>query len=186
MGRRERCVLVIGEDAELATALRDRLDRAYVTVLDARPGEELDAIRGCSPWPWLVVGAGAGPGAAVFAELARSPILVVWRVPAPLGLPAHAVTATSFSSLVGAVQAALHATVAGMRLAIGGGVEMPGGAHVANAALEALVSSHPRPLAVRRQLAQSAARALELHGVGLAPRPAPAGDAMVLAPMAAG
>ena len=184
MRRGERCVLVIGEDAELATALRGRLDRAYVTVLDTRPGEQLEAIRDCTPWPWMVVGTGARLDDSVLAALQSSPILLVWRAPAPPGLPLHAVVATRFSNLVAAVQGALPATVAGMRLAIGGGVEMPSGAHVANAALEALVSSHPRPLAARRHLAQSAARALEQHGVAVTPRVT--GETVVLAPAATG
>jgi hypothetical protein len=182
MGGSERSVLVVGDDAQLACALRDRLDRAYVTVVEVRPGEELDAVRACRPWPWMVVGAGTGVDGEVLGDLARSPILVVWRAPAPLGLPGHSLVCARFPSVVGAVEAALGATFAGMRLAIGGGVEMPGGAHVANASLEALLSSHPRPIAVRPQLARSVARVLAQHGVAVRARLSHAGGAVALSP----
>jgi hypothetical protein len=41
----ERTALVVGDDPELAVALRDRLDRAYVTVREVRTSEALVAVR---------------------------------------------------------------------------------------------------------------------------------------------
>jgi hypothetical protein len=165
-----RTVLVVGDDAELATALRDRLDRAYVTVVEVLPGEELAAIRSCRPWPWMVVGAGEHVDPRVLTELGRGPTLLIWRAPPPPGLPARAIAADRFTVVVGTVATALGAEVAGMHLAIGSGVDMPDGGHVANACLEALVASHPRPLVAPSRLVRSAARALAAHGVPLRPR----------------
>jgi hypothetical protein len=180
LGGGQRSVLVVGDDPELATALRDRLHRAYVTVIEVPPGAELGAILGCRPWPWMVVGAGEQIDAAVAADLGRKPTLVVWRGSQPPGLPAHTISASRFTEVVGTVATALGAEVAGMSLAIGSGVDMPGGAHVANACLEALVASHPRPLFAPSRLARSAALALAAHGVPLRPRTT-AGGGIVLA-----
>jgi hypothetical protein len=179
---RERSVLVVGDDAELATALRDRLDRSYVTVIEVPAGEELEAIRACRPWPWMVVGAGTQVDAGVATELGRSPTLVVWRGSPPPGLPAHAIAAARFTEVAGTVATALGAAVAGMTLAIGSGVDMPDGSHVANACLEALVASHPRPLFAPPRLVRSVASALAAHGVPLRPRSTTSGGT-VLAPV---
>lgn len=174
-----RRILVVGDDAELATALRDRLARAYVTVVEVRGGEELEALRGCRPWPWMVVGSGGQVEGAFAAELRRCPALVVWRPSPPPGLPAHAIAAGRFSELAGIVATALDAEVAGVRLAIGSGVDLPGGGFVANACLEALVASHPRPLFAPARLLRSASRALAVHGVPLRLRAAPGGGAVL-------
>jgi hypothetical protein len=175
----ERRVIVVGDDTELATALRDRLDRAYVTVIEVPRGGELEAIRACRPWPWMVVGAGANVDAAVAAELGRGPTLLVWRGSPPAGLPAHAIAADRFTVVAGTVATALGAEVAGMRLAIGSGLDMPDGRHLASPCLEALVASHPRPLFAPSRLTASAARALAAHGVPLRPRPAPGGGTVL-------
>jgi hypothetical protein len=66
-----------------------------------------------------------------------------------------------------------------MRLAIGSGVDMPDGGHVANACLEALVASHPRPLFAPSRLVRSTARALAAHGVPLRPRSTADGGVML-------
>lgn len=180
LGGGHRSVLVVGDDAQLATALRDRLDRAYITVVEVPPGEELEAIRGCRPWPWMLVGAGGQIDAGVAIELGRNPTLVVWYGSKPQGLPAHATAAARFTDVVGTIATALGAQVAGMSLAIGSGVDMPGGGHVANACLEALVASHPRPLFAPSRLMRSTARALAAHGVPLRPQ-STAGGGIVLA-----
>lgn len=179
--RRERVLLVVGPEAELASSLRDRLDRRYVTVVDARPGEEIDAIGWCHPWPWMVVGSGDDLSAALTAELGRGPILLVWRGQPPRGLPTHALATRSFGDLVVSVEAALGAVVAGMRLAIGGGVDLPDGTHVASASLEALIGAHPRPLQARTRFAPSAARVLARHGLSVRPRTVPGGVVLAAA-----
>lgn len=177
-----RTVLVVGDDAELATALRDRLDRAYVTVVEVPPGEEPATIRSCHPWPWMVVGTGKHVDPRVLTELGRGPTLLVWRAQSPPGLPARAIAADRFTVVVGTVATALGAEVAGMRLAIGSGVDMPDGAHVANACLEALVASHPRPIAARSRLVRSVERTLAAHGVPLRPRSTPDRGVVLAAP----
>jgi hypothetical protein len=173
---------VLGSDPELATALRDRLDRAYVTVIEAGPAEALDAVRSCRPWPWMAIGTGPQPGPGVVAQIARLPVLVVWRGDQPAGLPAHTVAAARFSEVADAVEAALRADVGGVRLDIGGGVVMPGGAHSGNATLEALVAAHPRPLLAAAPRIRAAARALLAHRVPLRPVRLPDGG-VVLAPV---
>jgi hypothetical protein len=98
-------MLVIGDDLELAVALRDRLDRAYVTVCEVRTGEVDDAVRACHPWPWMVVGVGAGCAGTVVRRLARQPALVLWRGERPSGLPAHTRGLGLFSELAASAEA---------------------------------------------------------------------------------
>jgi hypothetical protein len=141
-----RTVLVIGTDLELAVALRDRLDRAYVTVCEVRHDEAAAAVRACHPWPWMVVGSGADCAETVLRPLARRPALVFWRGARPAGLAAHTRGVALFSELAAAAEAAIAAEVGSISLAPGAGLTMPGGGHVTSAALEALVASHPRPL----------------------------------------
>ncbi len=177
----ERTALVVGDDPELAVALRDRLDRAYVTVREVRTSEALVAVRACAPWPWMLIGDGAVPAEAV-AELSGKPVLVVWRGEPPPGLPAHAVGAQRFAEVAAAVERALSAEVLGMRLAVGDGVVMPDGMHAGSAALEALVAAHPRPLFAATHHFRSAERTLSAHGVPL--RPGRHGGGIALLPVA--
>jgi hypothetical protein len=165
--RRGRTVLVVSEGIELAVALRDRIERAYLTVCDLRPGEVLSAVRACRPWPWMVIGDTAQVDEVFAAALARHPMLLLWCGARPCGLPAHVRRFALFSELAAAVEAALCAEVAGIRLAPGGGLTMPDGGHSGNAALEALVASHPHPLFAPVRDCRSAVTALAAHGVPL-------------------
>lgn len=160
-------MLVIGEDLELAVALRDRLDRTYVTVCEVRASEAGAAVRGCHPWPWMVVGDDSGCTELVARLLARRPALVLWRGERPSGLPAHTRTLGLFSELAAAAEAALAAEVGGIRLAPGAGLTMPGGEHTAGAALEALVASHPRPLFAAARHFAGVDETLAAHAVPL-------------------
>jgi len=160
-------VLVISEDIELAVALRDRLDRGYVTVCDARTAEADAAVRGCHPWPWMVVGDGAGLARAAVELLGRHPTLLLWRGAPPPGLPAHTRQLQRFSELAAAAESALGAEVGGIRLAPGAGVTMPDGRHHAGAALEALVASHPRPLFAAAHHFRTVDATLDAHAVAL-------------------
>lgn len=162
-----RTLLVIGDDRELATALRDRLDRAYLTVLEVRADEAPMAVRACSPWPWMVVGTTTGLDPITAARLRRSPVLVAWRGRQPPGLPLHTVAVERFSEAVTVVEAALRAEVGGVRLAVGDGVTTPGGIHARNAPLEALVAQHPHPLFAPSRHFSSAARVLAAHHIAL-------------------
>ncbi len=139
-------MLVIAEDPELAVALRDRADRAYVTVREVRPAEVEAAARGGRPWPWMVVGSVAELPGALADLLARRPVVLFWRGPQPAGLPAHARGFERFSELADAVDAAVRAEAGGVRLAPGDGLTMPDGQHAGDTALEVLVARHPHPV----------------------------------------
>ncbi len=162
---RGRTALVVGDGIELAVALRDRLDRAYLTVCDVRPAEALAAAGACRPWPWMVIGDSAGIGEPVACSLAQHPVLLLWRGARPTGLPPHARAFERFSELAGSLEAALSAEVGGIRLAPGGGLTMADGAHSGNAALEALVANHPHPVFAPRGAFRGAVIALASHRV---------------------
>lgn len=175
LGGAGRVVLVVGDDRELATSLRDRLDRAWVTVLDVRPGEEADALRLCRPWPWMVAGAGPRLPPPLVGAVRDEPMLVAWRGPAPPALPSRAVACARFGDLVTVIEEALHEQRGGMRLCIGGGVEMPGGEVVGDRALEALVAVGGKPLPLTPRRAAAVARTLARHRIQLRPVGTPAG-----------
>jgi hypothetical protein len=174
-------VLVISEDPELSVALRDRLDRAYVTVREVRAAEAEKAVRGCRPCPWMVVGAGSEVPDAVLPLLARRPTLLLWRGAPPRGLPPHTRGLERFSDLAAVAEAAISAEVGGMRLAPGGGITMPDAELATSAALEALVASHPRPVFAPARHFRNVAAALESHGVALRLARTGAGGARLVA-----
>jgi hypothetical protein len=160
-------VLVIGEDPELAVALRDRLERAYVTVCEVRPAEAEAAVRGSRPWPWMVVGTGGTVPAAALKLLAGRPTLVIWQGGQPPGRPTNARVVERFSELVEVAAGAVRGTAGGMRLAPSGGVTMPDGRHVTSPALEALVAIHPFGLLGATRHFRGVAAALHSHHVPL-------------------
>jgi hypothetical protein len=164
---RGRTVLVIGDDTELAVALRDRLPRAYVTVVDVRPAEVAAAVPSCRPRPWLVVGTASEVPDTVVRVLAQNPTLLFWRGHPPARLPAHTRRFDLFSELAAAAELAVNAEVGGVRLAPGGGLTMPDGRHAGCAALEALVGNHPRPLFLPGRHLRTAAAVLDAHRVAL-------------------
>ncbi|GAC1578324.1 MAG: hypothetical protein NVS3B18_12050 [Candidatus Dormibacteria bacterium] len=164
---RGRTVLVVGDDIELAVALRDRVERAYLTVCEVRPTEALAAVRACRPWPWMVIDDTAKIDDKLADAVARHPMLLLWRGPAPPGLPRHARAFELFSELTAAIGAAVHAEVAGIRLAPACGLTMPDGTHAGNAALEALVANHPHPLFAPVHDFRGAITALASHRVPL-------------------
>jgi hypothetical protein len=164
---RGRTLLVVGDGVELAVALRDRLDRAFITVCDVPAAANADSIPACVPWPWMVVGDSAEVSDALAGTLALHPVLVLWQGAPPRRLPAHARAFALFSELACAVAAALHAEVGGIRLAPGTGLTMPDGEHCGNAALEALVASHPHPVVAPIREFRGAAAALASHRIPL-------------------
>jgi hypothetical protein len=180
LGGGGRVVLVVGGDPELPTALRERLDRAWVTVLDVRGGEEADALHTCRPWPWMVVGTGPHLPPPIADAARREPILLAWRGAEPADLPGRAMVSPHFGDLVAAIEAALHEERGGVRLCIGGGVEMPGGAVAEDRGLEALVAARGSPLPLSPRHAAAVARTLALHRVPLEPLATP--DGVILAP----
>lgn len=164
-----RTVLVISQDGELAVALRDRVDRAYALVKDVRPEEATEAFAACIPWPWMVVGNVTSLASAVIDGMEDRPILVYWRGESPDGLPGHARNFERFSDLSAAVTDALKQTVAGLKLAVGLGVDLPDGAYARSAELQALVAAHPHPFDVPLDAFRSAARVLATHGIAAKP-----------------
>jgi hypothetical protein len=175
----QRTLLVVGNDAELAVALRDRLDRAYLTVFEVRPDEASEAVHACRPWPWMVVGATPEIPEPLRHALASHPVVLIWRAPPPPRMPPHLRAVQRFSELAGAVAEVLRVEVGGIRLAVGSGLTMPDGVHASSPVLEALVTNHPRPVRLSARQIRSAAAALAAHGVPLRPRPADGGAVLV-------
>jgi hypothetical protein len=163
---RGRTALVVGA-GELAVALRDRLDRAYLTLCDVRPAEMMAAACDCHPWPWMVIGDARTLAPDLSGCLSLHPVLVFWQGPAPPGLPAHTRAFERFADLAAAVESALLVDVEGVRLAPGGGLTMPDGTHAGNAGLEALVAGHPRPVFAPARDFRGAVASLRSHGVAL-------------------
>lgn len=173
-------MLVIG-DAELAVALRERLPRAYVTVVQLRTAEVAAAVPGFRPRPWLVIGSAPAMPDTVIRVLAQNPMLLFWRGHPPAGLPAHTRRFDLFSELASATELAVNAHVGGVRLAPGDGLTMPDGRHAGCAVLEALVGSHPRPLFVPGRCLRAATTVLQAHCVALRVDRTGAGGAVLVA-----
>lgn len=163
----QRALLVLSRDHELAVALRDRLDRALVTVAEVRPEEALTAVRACRPWPWMVAGDLVTIDVALARLLTARPTLLLWRGPPPPELSARVISARLFSDLVELVEAALGTEVYGIRLSVGSGLTMPGGGHATSPALEALVAGHPRSAPLTPAQVRAANRTLSAHAVPL-------------------
>lgn len=164
-----RTILVISDDGDVAVALRERVERAYALIKDVRPSEAEAGFETCLPWPWMVVGTVSELPHTVLEMFRNRPILVYWRGATPEGLPKHTRTFERFADLAGAVNTALTQNVAGMRLAIGLGVDLPGGAFARSAELQALVAAHPHPFDVPLDAFRSAARVLSTHRIALKP-----------------
>lgn len=164
-----RTILVIGGDGDMAVALRERIDRAYALVKDVRPEEAAAGFATCLPWPWMVVGNVTQLPDEALSHFHNRPILVLWRGPMPEGLPGHVRGFSGFTDLCSEVDRALTHSVAGMRLAIGLGVDLPGGAYARSAELQALVSAHPHGFDVPPDAFRSAARVLSSHNIPLKP-----------------
>jgi hypothetical protein len=162
-----RTLLVVSERPHPWAFLRDRLDPELVTVSWARPAEA-----GRLGAPWMLAGAGVETGAlAAFRDR-----LLCWRWvgAAPAGLPVPPLVSGDWHELAAAAERALVVRLAGLRLAPGRGLVLPGGAYLSRAAgLEALLAAHPDGLPVGRPTARlraGAARAGELlrrHGLPL-------------------
>jgi hypothetical protein len=164
----ERSLVVLDAVGEVAVALRDRLDPGLVVVKHAYPSEALRVATSCRPWSWMVVGALPElPGQ--LAPVLSKPVLIGWLGSRPTALPAHARSFHRFTELVDWISQTLRSEVAGIRLSVGSGVELPGGRHVRCAALEALVSAGSSGFQLPLRSFQGAARTLAAHGVPVAP-----------------
>jgi hypothetical protein len=180
---RVRTVLVVSTDGEVAVALRERLDRAYVVVRDVRPEEVTASLADPRTWPWMLIGTGPDLPPDVAGLLRLRPALTGWYGPSPSGLPSHSLGYGRFSELATSVAAALANEVAGMHLAPGAGVDLPGGGYSSSASLEALVSAHPRPFDLPIGTFRSAARALAKRGIPMRPGRHPRTNLVSLMPV---
>src|SRR5215472_14291865 len=122
--------------------LRDRLCRDLIWVAWARPG-----AGGPRPEVWAL--AGDGPDCpAGLDDLRGRLVLCHWVGPSPHGLPVPAFEHDDWQSLASALERALHAEVARVRLAPGRGLVRPDGSYVPSVPeLEALLAAHPHGLA---------------------------------------
>ncbi len=161
---RSRSILVVTEDGELAVAVRDTVPRGMAVIRDARPDDAAEIAAAGLPWPWMVVGACGGIATGLDAILRERPVLTLWLGTPPPGLPRHARGFDRPSALLAAVVEACGATVGGMRLALGSGVELDGGRLLRGAALEALVGAYPRGFALSPRLFRSVSAALAREG----------------------
>lgn len=159
-----RTLVVVGDDGEIAVAVREALPRAMVMVLDARPVEAQSAIGVCRPYPWAVVWAAA---AAFPDALVRARTLSVLLVRGPAAEPRCRWRSWSaFGELVAQLRQMLGASAGGMRLAPGMGVQMPDGRVVRCTPLQALLSVHPSGLSAPPSRFRDVHDVLRAHGVG--------------------
>jgi hypothetical protein len=166
---RGRSIVVITPDGELAVAVRDSVPRGIALIRDARP-EDADEIAGaCLPWPWMVVGASVALTPGLATLLRTRPVLTLWLGAPPAGLPAHTLSFDRPAALIEAVIRACSATVGGMRLAPGSGVELGDGTLLRGATLDALLGAHPGGFALPTRTFRSVGAALARHGAGWAP-----------------
>ena len=169
-----RCIVVITADGELAVAIRERIEPAGALIRDVRPAEAGEAVDACRPYPWMVVGEGHMPH-GIAALLRSRPVIGIWREPLPPGAPERTMTFSSFAELWRLTSRALRNVVADMRLAPACGVELPDGARVASAPLQALIGAHPRGCVLGTAAARSVSSLLARHGVTAVLSPAGAG-----------
>lgn len=161
---RSRSILVVTDDGELAVAVRDTAPRGLALIRDARPDDAAEIAAACLPWPWMVVGACEAISPELAVILRERPVLILWLGSPPPGLPRHTRCFDRPNPLLAAVVAACSATVGGMHLALGGGVELDDGTLLRGAALEALVGAYPRGFALPSRLFRSVATALIREG----------------------
>jgi hypothetical protein len=163
---RSRAILVVTVDGELAVAVRDAVSRGMAVVRDARSDDAGAIAASCLPWPWMIVGGSVSLPPALAPVLRNRPVLTYWLGSPPLGLPGHARVFDRPAALLDAVRRACDATVGGMRLAPGNGVELENGTLLRGAALESLVSAYPAGFALPARTFRSATDALTQHNIG--------------------
>jgi hypothetical protein len=175
----QRTLLVVGNDAELAVALRDRLDRAYLTVFEVRPDEASEAVHACRPWPWMVVGATPEIPEPLRHALAVAPDAACV---ARSATTAHAALPQGRATLLRARRGGRGGSARrGRRDSPCGGERADHAGRCARLepGARSLVSNHPRPVRLSARQIRSAAAALAAHGVPLRPRLADGGAVLV-------
>jgi hypothetical protein len=166
---RGRSIVVVTPDGELAVAVRDLIPRGIALVRDARPDDAAEIAAACLPWPWMVVGATDAVPPGLSSILRTRPVLTLWLDRMPAGLPVHARGFDRPAALLAAVGGACNASVGGMRLAPGSGVELGDGTLLLGATLDALVAAHPGGFALPSRTFRAVAAALLRHDAGWTP-----------------
>jgi hypothetical protein len=122
-----RTILVIEDHPYLWAALSARIDRATAYVRSSTPAQLHAVWGGCSPWPWLVVGATRGLPEGLPELLDRHPIPVFWSGPAPAGLPGQPAVFEDWQALVDALERLREVSLNGVRLLRNRGLLTPAG-----------------------------------------------------------
>ena len=142
-----RTLLVVSERPHAWAYLRDRLEGRRVSVAWAPADRLATALAGLSTAPWVLAGDVPSLPAAGLARLQGQLFLACWVGPAPPGLPVRARLHSAWRDVGAAIEQALVAEAAGLRLADTRGLLLPDGSCVrAGAALEALLAAHPEGL----------------------------------------
>jgi hypothetical protein len=176
-----RALVVISDGVDLGEALRQAVPREMVIVRSCRPGEAAGVIESCLPFPWMIAG-DVADAPEVVALSRRRPVLLAWRGVAPAGAPAHARSFATFAALARFVQRALSASVGGMRLGRGAGVDLASGGVLRAAALEPLIALHPGGIDLPPGVFRSAANALARRHVPWRPAYVSSAGGVVLVP----
>jgi hypothetical protein len=163
---RVRGVVVITTDGELAVAVRETVPAGIAVVRDARPDDAAEVAAACLPWPWMVVGSTDSVTPGVASLLRTRPVLTLWLGATPAGLPGHALRFDRHTALLAAIRRACTATVGGMHLAPGSGVELGDGALLRGATLDALVGAYPGGFVLPSRTFRSVSAALARAGAG--------------------
>jgi hypothetical protein len=122
-----RTILVIEEQPYLWAALAARIDRGTAYVRSSTPAQLRTIWAGCTPWPWLVVGATRTIPEGLPDLLGDRPIPVYWSGPAPDGLPGRPEAFGDWQLLVAALERLRELSVNGVRLLRNRGLVTPAG-----------------------------------------------------------
>jgi hypothetical protein len=122
-----RTILVIEDQPYLWAALAARIDRATAYVRSSTPSQLHAVWGGCSPWPWLVVGATPALPEGLPELLDRRPIPVFWSAPPPAGLPGQPAVFEDWRALVEALERLGEVSLNGVRLLRNRGLLTPQG-----------------------------------------------------------
>ena len=161
-----RAIMVVTVDGELAVAVRDAVPRRMAVIRDARSDDAGEIASACLPWPWMVVGSNVTLAPALARILRERPVLTFWLGAAPDGLPGHARVFDRTAALFDTIRGACEATVGGMRLAPGSGVELGDGTLLRSATLESLVAAYPAGFALPTRHFRAVSEALARRNIG--------------------
>ncbi|MDQ6771410.1 MAG: hypothetical protein M3024_00225 [Candidatus Dormibacteraeota bacterium] len=166
-----RTVLAVTDLPHAWALLRDRIDPAMAAVLWARPEQLAGAVAGLETGPWVLAGDVSELPEAALEALRGRLFAVHWVGQHPPGLTFEPVRHDTWPGLATEVERLTHVLLAGLRLAPGCGLALPGGVFLGRTApLEGLLAAHPDGLAIAdgRRLGRAvrgAMAAVERHGL---------------------